>query len=140
MHVMNKANLEVARRFMETYANGDAEALVACLTEDWLLHEENGDTTTREAITDITRSHADSFPEKSIEYLHELADESHVAHHVRFTLVHSGRYHDLEPTGKRVELSEMIFHRLEDTLLAESWRMTFPDGVYALLVDRPATH
>jgi hypothetical protein len=30
-------------------------------------------------------------------------------------------------------LAEMIFHRLENDLIAESWRMKFPDGVYDLL-------
>jgi hypothetical protein len=40
----------------------------------------------------------------------------------------------LEPTGLRVELWEMVFHRIADGLIAESWRMTYPDGVYALLV------
>jgi hypothetical protein len=32
-----------------------------------------------------------------------------------------------------VVLAEMIFHRFEDDLIAESWRMTFPDSVYGLL-------
>jgi hypothetical protein len=40
----------------------------------------------------------------------------------------------LEPTGLREELWEMVFHRIADGLIAESWRMTYPDGVYALLV------
>jgi predicted ester cyclase len=73
---------------METYAEGDSGALLACLA------------------------------------------------YVRFTLVHSGRYHDLEPTGRQVELWEMIFHRFENDLIAESWRMTYPDGMYAALTDR----
>jgi len=29
----------------------------------------------------------------------------------------------------------MIFHRFEHELIAESWRMTYPDGVYAALAD-----
>ncbi|MGZ4209649.1 MAG: ester cyclase, partial [Actinomycetota bacterium] len=82
---------------------------------------------------EITRSHAESFPEKQIEWLAELADGDRVAHYVRFTLVHSGRYHDLEPTGRHIELWEMIIHRFDGELIAESWRMTYPDGVYAAL-------
>jgi len=116
---------------METYASGDADGLLGCLTEDWVLHEEDGSTTSRADIADITRSHAESFPEKSLEYLHELVEGNRVAHHVTFTLVHSGRYHDLEPTGKHVVLGEMIFHRFENDLIAESWRMTFPTACTA---------
>jgi predicted ester cyclase len=128
----------VARKFMETYAAGDADGLLACLMDDWVLHEEDGSTTTRADIAEITRSHAEAFPEKSLEYLHELADGSHVAHHVMFTLIHSGPYHDLEPTGKHVVLGEMIFHRFNGDVISESWRMTYPDGVYALLAGRAA--
>jgi predicted ester cyclase len=118
---------------METYAAGDADGLLACLAEDWVLHERDGSTTSRAAIAEITRSHAESFPTKSFEYLQEVVEGDRVAHHVTFTLVHSGRYHDLEPTGKQVLLAEMIFHRLEKDLIGESWRMTFPDSVYASL-------
>ena len=124
---------------METYAAGDADGLLACLTGDWVLHEEDGSTTSREAIAEITRSHAESFPEKSFEYLQEIIEGNRVSHHVNFTLVHSGRYHDLEPTGRQVVLSEMIFHRFENDLIAESWRMTFPDSVYGALAPQRAT-
>jgi predicted ester cyclase len=51
-------------------------------------------------------------------------------------LVHSGRYHDLEPTGKHVVLYEMIFQRFDGGVISESWRMIYPDGVYALLKDQ----
>lgn len=52
---------------------------------------------------------------------------------MRFALVHSGRYDDLEPTGRRLEFWEMVFHRIASGLIDESWRMTYPDGLYALL-------
>jgi hypothetical protein len=69
----------VARAFMETYASGDTDGLLARLTEDWVLHEEDGSTTSRDDIAEITHSHAESFPEKSIEYLHEVVEGSRVA-------------------------------------------------------------
>ena len=131
---MTDSRVSVARQFMETYSAGDAEGLLACLSDDWVLHEEDGTTTSRSDLADITTSHAVSFPEKEIEWLHELVDGEVIAHHVRFVLVHSGRYHDLDPTGKRVELREMIFHRFQDAVIAESWRMVYPDGVYSALV------
>jgi predicted ester cyclase len=123
----------VARRFMEAYSAGDSDGLLACLSNDWVLHEEDGGTSSRADLAEITRSHAGAFPEKEIEWLHELVDGNRVAHHVRFVLVHSGRYGDLDPTGKRVQLWEMIFHRFDNDVIAESWRMTYPDSVYSLL-------
>ena len=127
--------VSVARQFMEAYAAGDAEGLLACLSDSWVLQEEDGSTTSRSDLAEITRAHALSFPEKEIEWLHELVDGDLIAHHVRFVLVHSGRYHDLEPTGKRVELLEMIFHRFVKEAIAESWRMTYPSSVYSLLAE-----
>jgi predicted ester cyclase len=94
-----------------------------------VLHEEDGNTSSRADLAEITRSHAGAFPEKEIEWLHELVDGNRVAHQVRFVLVHSGRYGDLDPTGKRVQLWEMIFHRFDGDVIAESWRMTYPDSV-----------
>jgi predicted ester cyclase len=132
--VMTEDLVLLARKWMERYADGDADGLLACLAEGWVLHEREGGLTTRADLAEITRSHADSFPEKEIEYLSEVAGGDWVAHYVRFTLVHSGRYHDLEPTGKRVGLWEMVFHRIAGGVIEESWRMTYPDGVYAVLV------
>jgi C-1 hydroxylase len=129
----------VARAFMETYAAGDADGLLACLTDNWVLHEEDGSTTSREAIAEITSAHAESFPEKSFEFRQEVIEGNRVAHHMTFTLVHSGPYHDLEPTGKHVVLHEMIFHRFESGQIAESWRMTFPDSVYEALAPGAAS-
>jgi predicted ester cyclase len=120
---------------METYADGDADGLLACLADNWVLHEEDGGQTSRADVAEITRIHGDAFPEKEIAWLQELVDGDRVAHHVRFRLLHSGRYHDLEPTGRRVELTEMIFHRFQNGVIAESWRMTYPDGLYPLLTE-----
>jgi predicted ester cyclase len=130
---MIEASVRLARKWMETYADGDIAGLVACLAEGWVLHEREGGLTTRADLAEITRAHSDSFPEKELEYLSEVANADWVAHYVRFTLVHSGRYHDLEPTGRSVELWEMVFHRIADGVIAESWRMTYPDGIYAIL-------
>ena len=118
---------------MEAYADGDADGLLACLADRWVLHEREGGVSTRADLAEITSSHAAAFPAKELEYLFEVADGEQVAHYVRFTLVHSGRYQDLEPTGQRVDLWEMVFHRFAAGLIAESWRMTYPDGIYAAL-------
>jgi hypothetical protein len=55
--------LVIAREFMEAYRRGDADVLVACLDEGWVLHEEDGSETHRADLADITRGHAEAFPE-----------------------------------------------------------------------------
>jgi predicted ester cyclase len=127
---MTEQRLVIARRFMESYADGDTAGLLGVLAPDCLLHEADGSVTTRELIAEITDAHREPFPDKKVEYLQDLLDGDLVAHHVRFTLTHLGRYQHLEPTGKTVHLSEMIFHRMPEDLIAESSRMTHPDSVY----------
>jgi predicted ester cyclase len=119
---------------METYGEGDVAGFLACIGDGWVMHEQDGTESSPDDLAEITRIHADSFPEKHIEWIQEAVDGQVIAQFVRFTLVHSGRYFDLEPTGKRVELSEMIFHRFEGDLIAESWRIVSPDSVQAALL------
>ena len=130
---MTDDRITAARTFWTAYAAGDTEALLSVLAEDWTLHDADGTTSGRDEMADVTDKHRVGFPEKQVEFLHELVDDWQVAHHVRLTLVHSGPYYDLEPTGKRVQLMEMFFHRMPGTRIEESWRMTWPEGVYVLL-------
>jgi predicted ester cyclase len=130
-------NIEVARRFMETYAVGDPEGFVACLADGWLMHEAGGGTSSAADLAEITRLHAIGFPEKQVEYLQELAHGDLVAQHVRFTCTHTGPYFDLEPSGKQIRLAEMIFHRMENARIAESWRLTHGGTFYEQISGRP---
>src|SRR3954466_3855646 len=134
---MADQRLHVARDFMQTYADGDSAALLALLTDDWKLHEADGSVTSRELIAQITDVHRDAFADKRFEFLQEVGDGDFVAHHARFELRHTGRYHDLDATGRTAILSEMVFHRFSGHRIAESWRMTHPDGVYDQLVAEP---
>jgi predicted ester cyclase len=130
---MTDDRITAARTFWTAYAAGDTEELLSVLADDWTLHDADGTASGRTELADITDKHRVGFPEKQVEFLHELVDEGYIAQHVRLTLVHSGPYYDLEPTGKRVRLMEMFFHRMSGTRIEESWRMTWPEGVYALL-------
>jgi predicted ester cyclase len=130
-------NTEIARRFMETYAVGDPAGFVACLADDWLMHEADGETSTAADLAEITRLHKVGFPDKNIEYVREVAQGDLVAQYVIFTTTHNGRYLDLEPTGKPIRLEEMIFHRLENDRIAESWRLTHGGSFYEQISGRP---
>lgn len=124
---------EVARRFHETYRDGDAAGLLACLGPGWVVHEADGSTSSAEDLAEITRVHAAAFPEKSLEFVHDIERGDLIAQFVRYRLVHTGMYFELDPTNRTVELSEMIFHRFVDDRIAESWRLTYPLGMSAAL-------
>src|SRR3954451_10106241 len=117
--------LEVARRFHEAYRDGDVAGFLACLAPGWFVHEADGSVSSPGDLAEITRLHAEAFPEKSLEFVHELEQGDVLAELVRSRFVHTGRSFDLEPTGREVEFSEMIFHRFSDDRIAESWRLTY---------------
>jgi predicted ester cyclase len=133
--MMEDQRVRVARRLMETYVAGDADGLLDCLADDWVMHDADGRTSGASELADITRLHNTAFPDIRVEFLHEVAKDDSVAHHVLFIGTHSGRYFDLEPTEKPVRLEEMIFHRIEGGSIAESWRLTYPGSMYDQLVE-----
>jgi SnoaL-like polyketide cyclase len=122
---------------VSTYAVGDPEGFVACLTGEWLIQVADGGTSTAADLAEITRLHGIGFPAKQVEYLQELAQGDRVAQYVHFTCIHSGPYFDLEPTGKQIRLAEMIFHRMENDRIAESWRLTHGGSFYEQISGRP---
>lgn len=126
-------NEDVARRWHESYRDGDDEAFLATLAPGWVLHEAGGGISTAQDLAEITRAHRDAFPHKELAYVQEVASGDLVAQFVRYAFVHTGRYVDLEPTGRRVEFDEMVFHRFVDGLIAESWRLTYPTSLYNAL-------
>jgi predicted ester cyclase len=131
------SNLEVARRFMQTYAEGDVEALVACVDDGWLMHDADGETSGAADLADITRLQQVGFPDKSIEYVQEIAQGELVAQYVIFTTTHTGPYFDLEPTGKPIRFEEMIFHRCDKGRIIESWRLTHGGSFYEQITGHP---
>jgi predicted ester cyclase len=74
-----------------------------------------------------------------VTFVHEVAEPDLVAHHVLLLLVHTGEYYGVAPTGKTVEFHEMFFHRFEEPLIAETWRMTYPAGIYDALTTTTET-
>jgi ketosteroid isomerase-like protein len=45
---------EIARRFMQTYVDGDVEALLGCLTTDWVIHDVDGSASSQSDMGEIT--------------------------------------------------------------------------------------
>jgi predicted ester cyclase len=54
------------------------------------------------------------------------------------TATHTGKYFDAEPTGKRLVVQEMMFNRVRDGRVAETWAMTAGPGFYRQITGRDA--
>jgi predicted ester cyclase len=126
-------HLGIARRFHEAYRDGDVVGFLECLGAGWLVHEADGSTSSADDLAEIARLHAAAFPEDSLEFVHEVEQGDLIAQFVRYRFVHTGTYFDLEPTGRTVEFSEMIFHRFDGDRIGESWRLTYPLSMSAAL-------
>jgi predicted ester cyclase len=82
--------------------------------------------------------HRVAFPDKHTEIYRIVADDEYVACHCSTSATHIGTYLDAEPTGKRVVLYEMMFNRVRDGLLSETWAVVEGAGFYEQLTGRVA--
>jgi ketosteroid isomerase-like protein len=61
--MMEDQRARAARRLMETYVAGDADGLLDCLADDWVMHDADGRTSGASELPDITRLHNTAFPD-----------------------------------------------------------------------------
>ena len=138
---MQHSNVELLRRAWAAYDQGDVRAFAACLTDDWREYGAEGLEGGFETLEDERRTmelHRSAFPDKHTEIHRIVADDEIVACHCTVSATHTGRYLDLEPTGKRVVVHEMMFNRVRDGRLAETWAITQGKGFYEQIAGRSA--
>jgi len=135
---MNEENAALLRRAWAAYAGGDAEGFAGCLTEDWIEHGPDGETATLEDERKTMAVHRVAFPDKRTEIHQIVASDDLVACYCTTSATHTGPYLDLEPTGHRVSVEEMMFNRIEDGKIAETWAITSGSGFYRQLTGREA--
>ena len=71
--------------------------------------------------------------------IHQIvADDEMVGCICTVSATHTGRYFDVEPTGTRLVVHEMMFNRVRDGLVATTWAMTAGPGFYEQLTGRQA--
>jgi predicted ester cyclase len=135
---MTEDNADLLRRAWAAYDSGDVDAFAACITDDWQLHtpSEEGATLADERKT--MAIHREAFPDKHTVIHQIVAADDLVACHCTTAATHTGPYLDLAPTGQHVEVDEMMFNRIEDGLIAETWTITAGDGFYRQLTGRSA--
>jgi predicted ester cyclase len=139
--VAPNASIALLHRAWAAYDRGDVEAFAACLTDDWREYGPDGPdggwgTLEDERLTmDL---HSSAFPDKHTEIHDIVGDDELVACRCTVTATHTGRYFDANPTGKRVVVQEMMFNRLRDGLLCETWAMTAGLGFYEQITGSPS--
>jgi predicted ester cyclase len=135
---VNEENAALLRRAWAAYDRGDVDAFAACLTDDWREHTPAGEVATIEDERKTMAVHRVAFPDKHTEIVHLVADGDLVACQCTTSAVHRGRYFDVEPTGTRVSVEEMMFSRIEGGRIAETWVITAGPGFYRQLTGSEA--
>lgn len=135
---MNEENAALLRRAWIAYDRGDVEAFAECLTDDWREHGPDGEVATLDDERKTMAVHRVAFPDKRTEIVHLVADGDVVACQCTTSATHRGRYFDLEPTGTRVSVDEMMFNRIEGGRIAETWVITTWPGFYRQLTGNEA--
>jgi len=82
--------------------------------------------------------HRSAFPDKHTEIHDIVADDELVACRCTVSATHTGKYFDADPTGKPVIVREMMFNRVREGRLCETWAMTDGLGFYEQITGLPA--
>jgi predicted ester cyclase len=139
---MSDENVELLRRAWKAYDAGDVEGFAACLTDDWREYDPSDPAGGFITLVDERRameSHRVAFPDKHTEIHHIVADTELVACHCTVTATHTGPYQGLEATGKRVVVHEMMFNRVREGKLSETWAIISGPGFFKQLTGESAS-
>jgi predicted ester cyclase len=113
----------IARDLFETtWSKGDFENLDEVWDENTSFHFRNNTSVVNvEGLKGIIGYWRSAFPDLKFT-VHDLVEENNrVAIRVSFTGTHLGKYGEIEPTGRRVNVSEMMFLRFENGKVVEAW-------------------
>lgn len=135
---MNEENAALMRRAWAAYDRGDEAEFEACLTDDWREHTQSGEIATLADERKTMAAHRVAFPDKHTEILRMVVSDDMVACHCTTSATQRGPYFDLPPTRTRVSVDEMMFNRIVDGRIAETWVITAGPGFYRQLTGREA--
>ncbi len=76
-----------------------------------------------ERLVEIVSAWKQAFPDLRFDVEAMVAEGDMVAARVVYTGTHRGEWKQIPPTGKRVEVHEMLFFRFENERIAEVWEV-----------------
>ncbi|MGN0992272.1 MAG: ester cyclase [Candidatus Ventricola sp.] len=112
---------EIVRQFFkEGYERRNYDAVMACLSEDYIDHSPAGARGSAQAA-EILKIVASQLSDLSVELLDVFAGGDRVAARVRFEGVHTGVMMGIPATGKRISFEALEHFRIADGKIVESW-------------------
>jgi predicted ester cyclase len=124
-----EANKELLRRGYIAWATFDEETFVACTAPTWRdLDGAGNEVDNRDNAVAVMRRHRVAFPDQRLEFHDILGEGELVATFCTLTATHTGKYFDVEPTGREVRSHSLAIHRVVDGQVVESRTMTDSPG------------
>jgi predicted ester cyclase len=117
-------NKAVVRRAWAAFDACDEAAFAACVTADWREHDAGGVLSTIADANAAMRLHRAAFSGKRTVIERIVAEGDLVVTHSRTAVTHTGVFEGIAPTGRRLEIEEMLVSRIENDRIAESWQLT----------------
>ncbi|MFC7129080.1 ester cyclase [Haloferax chudinovii] len=115
-------NERIARRFPEEVASeGNIGLIDELCAEDVLDHSPLGEVRGRDELKAQISGLRESFSDFSATVEDAISAGDTVAMRVTLRGTHDGAFMGIEPTGKSIEVGNMVFTRIEDGVIAERW-------------------
>jgi predicted ester cyclase len=136
--ISTEENKTVVRRGLTAWVTFDEGTFVECTDPNWRDYDGAGNAVDNleKALADLRR-HRVAFPDQRIEIHQILGEGDLVSSFVTVMATHTGRYFDVEPTGREVRLHFLAIHRVVDGQVLESRTMSDSPGFYHQVAGRP---
>ena len=130
---------DLARHAVEQYNKKNYDVFDEAFAEDEIDHGPAGETRGPEGPKEGLKTLHTAFPDLEITIDELIAEGDTVAIRSTHRGTHEGEFMGIEPTGKQIEVENMVFARFEDGKVVERWIQTDRLGLMQQLgaVDPP---
>jgi NTE family protein len=105
----------------DVWNDGRREPLDHLLDERFALHFDNRSTRRgRETYWEFVQTYRNAFPDLELTVEDAVSEGDHVVLRLTLRGTHEGRFLDLEPTGRGIEVQRMVIHHLDDGRIIET--------------------
>jgi steroid delta-isomerase-like uncharacterized protein len=111
----------IVRRFWEAFNRHDLDATDALVRADFVDHETDGSTRTREGRRRQGEGFLAAFPDAQFTLEDLIAEGDRVAYRFTYRGTHQGPLMGTPPTAKAVSFSGMAIDRVVDGQIVEQW-------------------
>ena len=101
--------------------DGDRDAVLALLTEDYVRHTSGGGQVGRDGFVSMMRGLHTAFPDLRTQVEDVVCADKRVAYRWSSSGTHQGEYLGVAPTGRRITASGITFAHLRDGRIAQEW-------------------